>query len=146
MRFEGLTPPPIRPAPGLAQVALTALTRLLGVVALGCAVLAMARMVGLGFAGFEPARFDLITALTRFGLLLQLVLCAAAGLGLWALAQWGGVLWFIALTAMVVMHVTDSPAFGVNIGFLSIIVLLTALQAVLALILYFKNSRNSQPR
>ena len=99
--------------------------RLLGLVALGFAILAMARLIGV--PGLSPSRFDLMPVEWRTITTTLTILYAAAGFGLWQLTRWGLIIWIVACLIQILMHTAFSQYFGLNPELIVIITgLLTA--------------------
>jgi hypothetical protein len=146
MRFEGLTPLPIRPAPGPVEMAMGVAMRVTGALALALAVVAMARMSGVQLAGFDAARFDLSAPLLRFSLLLQLVLCAASALGLWSRAPWGTVLWAFTIAALFVLNGVEPFIFEGNVMILAAMIGSISILVVLIMVQYMQERRKSAVR
>ena len=100
----------IAPLPGEALFGV--FNRLLGLVALCFAILAMARLIGM--PGLDPSRFDLMPIEWRTATTTLTILYAAAGFGLWQLTRWGLVIWIVACAIQIAMHTVFSAYFGVN--------------------------------
>jgi Family of unknown function (DUF6163) len=98
------------PLPGEEIFAL--FNRMLGLVALGFAILAMARLIGV--PGLSPSRFDLMPVEWRTATTTLTILYAAAGFGLWQLTRWGLVIWIVACLIQILMHTVFSQYFGLN--------------------------------
>jgi hypothetical protein len=98
------------PLPGEEIFAL--FNRMLGLVALGFAILAMARLIGV--PGLSPSRFDLMPVEWRTATTTLTILYAAAGFGLWQLTRWGLVIWIVACLIQILMHTAFSQYFGLN--------------------------------
>jgi Family of unknown function (DUF6163) len=86
--------------------------RMLGLVALCFAVLAMARLIGV--PGLSPSRFDLMPVEWRTVTTMLTILYAAAGFGLWQITRWGLVIWIVACIIQIAMHTLLSQYFGEN--------------------------------
>jgi Family of unknown function (DUF6163) len=96
--------------------------RMLGLVALGFAILAMARLIGV--PGLSPSRFDLMPVEWRTVTTALTILYAAAGFGLWQLTRWGLLIWVVACIIQIAMHTLFSQYFGLNRELIIIIAIL----------------------
>jgi Family of unknown function (DUF6163) len=96
--------------------------RLLGLVALGFAIVAMARLIGV--PGLSPSRFDLMAVEWRTATTTLTILYAAAGFGLWQLTRWGLVIWIIACLIQIAMHTVFEQYFGLNRELIIVIIAL----------------------
>ncbi len=114
------------PLPGEELFAL--FNRLLGLVALGFAILAMARLIG--FPGLSPSRFDLMPVEWRTVTTTLTILYAAAGFGLWQLTRWGLIIWIAACLIQILMHTLFSQYFGLNRQLIIIITILLSTYSV----------------
>jgi hypothetical protein len=121
------------PLPGEDLFAL--FKRLLGLVALGFAILAMARLIGV--PGLSPSRFDLMPVEWRTAATTLTVLYAAAGFGLWQLTRWGLVIWAAACLIQILMHTVFAEYFGVNRELIAVITILLIAYSVFWLYVYF---------
>jgi hypothetical protein len=111
------------PLPGEALFEL--FNRLLGLVALGLAIIAMARLIGV--PGLSPSRFDLMPIEWRTATTTLTILYAAAGFGLWQLTRWGLIIWIVACLIQILMHTVFEQYFGLNRELIILIIgLLTA--------------------
>jgi Family of unknown function (DUF6163) len=98
--------------------------RLLGLVALGFAILAMARLIGA--PGLSPSRFDLMPVEWRTVTTTLTILYAAAGFGLWQLTRWGLVIWIVACLIQIAMHTLFEQYFGLNRELIIVVIVLLA--------------------
>lgn len=111
------------PLPGEALFG--AFNRVLGIVALGFAVLAMARLIGV--PGLTPSRFDLMPVEWRTATTMLTIVYAAAGFGLWQVTRWGLIVWIFACLIQIIMHTVLIEYFGPNNQLILVIIgLLTA--------------------
>ena len=120
------------PLPGEEIFAL--FNRLLGLVALGFAILAMARLIGV--PGLSPSRFDLMPIEWRTATTTLTILYAAAGFGLWQLTRWGLIIWAAACLIQILMHTVLSQYFGANRELIIIITILLITYSVFWLYVY----------
>jgi hypothetical protein len=126
MQFTHQTATKRRPPPVPGTFAGNLFLRALGLCAIALAIMHMARIVGVGT--FEPARFDLMPAHWRAASTILVVACAAAGVGLWQLARWGSVIWFVAIIMQVLMHTVYANLFGEDQALIALLLALTAIQ------------------
>ena len=98
--------------------------RLLGLVALGFAILAMARLIGA--PGLSPSRFDLMPVEWRTVTTTLTILYAAAGFGLWQLTRWGLLIWIVACLIQIAMHTLFAQYFGLNRELIIVVIVLLA--------------------
>lgn len=96
--------------------------RLLGLVALSFAILAMARLMGV--PGLSPSRFDLMPVEWRTATTTLTILYAAAGFGLWQLTRWGLIIWIAACIIQILMHTVLSEYFGLNRELIILIIIM----------------------
>ena len=108
--------------------------RLLGLVALGFAILAMARLIGV--PGLSPSRFDLMPIEWRTATTTLTILYAAAGFGLWQLTRWGLIIWISACLIQILMHTVFSQYFGLNRELIIIIAILLSTYSLFWLYVY----------
>ena len=127
------------PLPGEDIFAL--FNRILGLVALGFAILAMARLIGV--PGLYPSRFDLMPVEWRTATTTLTILYAAAGFGLWQLTRWGLIIWIDACLIQILMHTAFSQYFGVNRELIIIISGLLAAYSVSWSYVYFGKRRRA---
>lgn len=113
-----------RPASAPGEHLFSLFNRMLGLVALGFAILAMARLIGV--PGLSPSRFDLMPIEWRTVTTMLTVLYAAAGFGLWQVTRWGVVVWIAACFIQIAMHTVLSQLFGHNSELILIILVLLA--------------------
>ncbi|MGL4406510.1 MAG: DUF6163 family protein [Notoacmeibacter sp.] len=114
--------------------------RMLGLVALCFAILAMARLIGV--PALSPSRFDLMPIEWRTVTTMLTILYAAAGFGLWQITRWGPVIWVVACLIQILMHTALSQYFGKNDQLIFIIIgLLTAYFLFLSYIYVSKRKR-----
>lgn len=118
-----------------------AFNRVLGLVALGFAVLSMARLIGV--PGLMPSRFDLMPVEWRTVTTMLTVLYAAAGFGLWQVTRWGLIVWVFACFIQISMHTVLIQYFGPNIQLIFVIIgLLTAYFVFWAYVYVVKRKRS----
>lgn len=113
-----------RPTPAPGEELFAMFNRMLGLVALGFAILAMARLIGV--PGLSPSRFDLMPIEWRTVTTTLTILYAAAGFGLWQVTRWGVVVWIAACILQIAMHTALWQLFGLNRELIFIIILLLA--------------------
>jgi Family of unknown function (DUF6163) len=114
------------PLPGEDIFAL--FNRILGLVALGFAIVAMARLIGV--PGLSPTRFDLMPVEWRTATTTLTILYAAAGFGLWQLTRWGLIIWIVACLIQILMHTVFSQYFDSNRELIIIITVLLSTYTV----------------
>lgn len=86
------------------------LCRIMAIYALLSGISYAAGLIGLNIGG--AMRFDLMPDYWRLAAIVLVCLMPAAGLGLWSLSSWGGVLWCAAATIEVVMYAVFPDLFG----------------------------------
>jgi Family of unknown function (DUF6163) len=128
-----------QPLPGENLFAL--FNRLLGLVALGFAILAMARLIGV--PGLSPSRFDLMPVEWRTATTTLTILYAAAGFGLWQLTRWGLIIWMVACLIQILMHSVFSQYFGLNRELIIIITILLTTYSVFWFYVYMSKRKRS---
>ncbi|NGR08677.1 hypothetical protein G5B41_14045 [bacterium SGD-2] len=98
----------VRPSP--AQYGLEILQRAVALLCLVQGVLYWTRLIGLYPS--EEWRFDLLPAYWRIAAGSLAVLFPFASVGLWTLASWGPVIWFVCAASETVMFTFMSDLFG----------------------------------
>lgn len=83
-------------------------------------------------------RFDLMPLWWRVAAPVLAVLYPVAGVGLWMTASWGVVIWVLAATVEVIMHVGFPQLFGGDIRFVVAHLIGFAFLAALRLIAFFE--------
>ena len=127
------------PLPGESLFGL--FNRMLGLVALGFAIVAMARLIGV--PGLSPSRFDLMPIEWRTATTTLTILYAAAGFGLWQLTRWGLVIWIVACIIQIAMHTLLSQYFGLNRELIIVIIGLLTAYAVLWTYVYIAKRKRA---
>ena len=92
------------------EVAFAWLCRALAIYAIGAGLFYAARMLGLD--GEITHRFDVIDNHWRVAGVVLTLLFPAAGLGLWMLSSWGGVLWCAGAMLEIVMYTAFADLYG----------------------------------
>jgi Family of unknown function (DUF6163) len=111
--------------PTLAETSFNLVCSTLGLISLGFAIAAMARLIG--FEGFSPARFDLMPVHWRITETALSVMFAAAGFGLWQRTNWGLAMWVAASAIVVARHTIFVETFGSNTFALGLICAVSAI-------------------
>lgn len=88
-------------------------------------------------------RFDLMPVHWQVAAVSLSVLFPFAAIGLWMLASWGPVIWFICAIAETAMYVGFPHYFGQRLTVVLSHVLVALLYAVFRLVLHFQNRRPS---
>lgn len=139
MADAGIVPEQAVKRPTVAAMAFTWFHRIVAAYCLLFGVLYWIRLIGL----YEGAlwRFDLMPAHWQAAAVTLSVLFPFAAIGLWMLASWGPVIWFICALAETVMYVGFPHYFGQRPMIVVSHLLAALLYAAFRLVLHFENRR-----
>lgn len=131
----------LAPRQSTAHVGLELLQRAVALLCLAQGILYWTRLVGI-----YPSpewRFDLLPAYWQAAAGSLAVLFPFASVGLWTLASWGPVIWFVCAAAEIVMFSFMSDLFGFRPWIVAAHVLTAGCYAALRLAIYLEDRRSA---
>lgn len=130
-------------APSATELAFAWFLRLVAVYCLAFGIVYWVRLVGF----YEGAlwRFDLMPVYWQIAAVALAVFFPFAGIGLWMLASWGPVIWFICAAGETVMHAALPHLFGQRLAVIAVHGSVALIYAVFRLVLYIQKRRSRAP-
>lgn len=123
-------------------VAFTAFLRVVAAFSLGAAIQYWIRLIGVQDGILW--RFDLMPMEWRLASVALSVLYPVCAVGLWMMAPWGAVIWFVAAAIEVIMYGYHSDIFGERFLLLAVHGVVAVLYVLLRLLLYYENRKIEQ--